>query len=69
MPGIEREVEAADPPTDAEPGTAPAVDPSEPDGEAECEPRDEDDERGLEEHRLRLREPTDAVERQHCGQK
>lgn len=65
MAGGEADVQAANPPPDLEPDGAPVAQLTEPDEEAEGEPREEEDQCGLEEHGLGLGEPLDRVEREY----
>lgn len=66
MTSGEREVQAANPPADAEPDAAAIAEPPEADEEAENQPGKEHEEGGLEEDGLRLRELPDGVEGEYA---
>lgn len=65
MASGEADVQPADPPPDLKPHGAPIAQLTKPDEEAEGEPGEDEDESGLEEHGLGLREPLDGVEREY----
>lgn len=66
MLGIKEGIKAADPPSKPKPDALTAVHLPEPDRQAEGEPKNEHDEGGLEQQGLRLGEPLDVLEGEHC---